>query len=313
MPSLSFEEGKEGRPIALVKGGADDGELLYLHDDSLSTAKRPKFVVDKMKYMGDLKDLKPGDRTKAFALIEEALKGDESVIKTAPPVVRTLWMRVQKDKDKTNEVVLDDGGLFSLIPNPDPTKREVWYVTGTSGSGKSWIAREYAEHYHKLFPKRDIYLISKLDEDETLDKLKYLKRVPIKSLIEDYPKLEEMRESLMIMDDYDTLTNDAEKVVLKLIDDVAIMGRHTLTSMMCLSHFSTNYKKTRLILSEATHIVVYPNSTSYHALRHLLHNYAGVDEDLLKVHRKLGSRWLCYSKQFPTYMISQRSAALLNS
>ena len=312
MPSLSFDEGKDGRAVAVVKGGGDDGEVLYLHDDSLSTAKKPKFVIDKMRYMADLKDLKPAEKTRAFAMIEEALKGDETAVKSAPKNVRDLWERVQKEKDESKEVVLDDGGLFELIPNPDPKKREVWYVTGTSGSGKSWIARQYAEYYHKLFPKRDIYLISKLDEDETLDKLKFLKRIPIKSLIEEYPKLEEFNESLTIYDDYDTLTGDAEKVVLKLIDDCAIMGRHQTASMMCLSHYSTNYKKTRLILSEATHIVVYPQATSYHALRHLLKNYAGVDEDVLARHRKLGSRWLCYAKQFPTYMISQRSAEMLN-
>jgi hypothetical protein len=101
-------------------------------------------------------------------------------------------------------------------------------------------------------------------------------------------------------------------VVAKIIDDLAIQGRHTNTQMACLSHYLTNYKATRLLLNEATHIVVYPLSTSYHSLRYLLKNYIGVDEEDLKRHRKLGSRWLCYSKVFPQYMIAQKDAELLH-
>jgi hypothetical protein len=163
-----------------------------------------------------------------------------------------------------------------------------------------------------LFPEREVYLISKLKEDATLDALKFLKRLNIQSFIDDYPDLDEFKDCMVIMDDYDTLTGDAEKVVLKLVDDIAIMGRHTNTSMLCLSHYLTNYKKTRLILTEATHIVVYPQSTSYHAMRYLLKNQVGLDEEDLKRYRKFGSRWICFVKGFPTMMISQKNAEILN-
>lgn len=75
--------------------------------------------------------------------------------------------------------------------------------------------------------------------------------------------------------------------------------------------FCTNYKKTRLILNEATHIVVYPMSTSYKALKNLLTNYVGVDEEDLTRHRKLGSRWICYKKGFPMFAITMKTAELL--
>jgi len=41
-----------------------------------------------------------------------------------------------------------------------------------SGSGKSHIAKGVAERYMKQFPDRDVYLVSKLEEDETLDNMK---------------------------------------------------------------------------------------------------------------------------------------------
>ena len=83
--------------------------------------------------------------------------------------------------------------------------------------------------------------------------------------------------------------------------------------MLCLSHYLTNYKKTRLLLNEATNIVVYPLSTSYHALRYLLRNYVGVEDDKIKDLKRSGSRWLCFTKHYPQIAITQRSVELLNT
>lgn len=311
MPSLSFDESEKARAIARVKGGQYDGEVLYLHED-LNNGRKPKPNLDKLKYAKDLKGMTPAQKTRAMVKIEAAIKsGDDSGIEE--PSIKSLLGRIKDDSESSTQIELDDEGLFELLPNPDPKRREVWYIAGQSGSGKSWIAKQLALFYHKLFPKRGIYLISKLEKDETLDALKFLKRIPIQSFVEDYPRLEEFRETMCIFDDYDTLTGDAEKVITKIIDDLAIMGRHECVTILALSHYLTNYKKTRLLLNEATHIVVYPLSTSYHALRYLLKNYIGVDEDDIKRHKKLGSRWLMYAKGFPQFMISQRDAELLHT
>ena len=311
MPSLSFDESEKARAVARVKGGQYDGEVLYLHED-LNNGRKPKPNLDKLKYAKDLKGMTPAQKTRAMVKIEAAIKsGDDSGIEE--PSIKSLLERIKDDSESSTKIELDDEGLFELLPNPDPKRREVWYIAGQSGSGKSWIAKQLALFYHKLFPKRGIYLISKLEKDETLDALKFLKRIPIQSFVEDYPRLEEFRETMCIFDDYDTLTGDAEKVITKIIDDLAIMGRHECVTILALSHYLTNYKKTRLLLNEATHIVVYPLSTSYHALRYLLKNYIGVDEDDIKRHKKLGSRWLMYAKGFPQFMISQRDAELLHT
>jgi len=310
MPSLSFDMTDEARAVARVKGGAYDGEVLYLHDDG-TMGRKPKMSFNKTKYAKELPGLKPLDRKRAFVELEDALKADSD--KDLTGEVKTLFHRIKKDEATSKEIVLDDDAMFELLPPSDPKKRSVWYIAGQSGSGKSWIAKQLAMYYHKLFPQRGIYLISKLDKDETLDALKFLKRIPIQSFVDDYPTLEEFRDTMCIFDDYDTLTGDADKVITKIIDDLAIMGRHECVTILALSHYLTNYKKTRLLLNEATHIVVYPLSTSYNALRYLLKNYIGIDEEDLKKHRKLGSRWLMYSKGYPQYMISQKEAELLHT
>lgn len=312
MPTLSFDKTKGSRPIAIVKGGANDNEVLYLHEDD-HKGKRPKPEIRAGLYAKELKELKPMERVAAIARLQEALhKGVEpEKLVGESPQVKSIYERIVQDQNNTKAVEVDDG-QFQILPSPDPEKREVFYIAGASGSGKSYLAKGYAEYYKKLYPDREVYLISKLKEDETLDALTFIKRLDIQSFIDDYPELDEFENCLTIWDDFDTLTGEAGKVVQKLIDDLATMGRHTKSTMLVLSHYLTRYKATRLILNEATHIVVYPQATSYHALKYLLRNYVGIEEDEIKDMKKWGSRWLCIAKNFPQFVISQHKAKLLH-
>jgi hypothetical protein len=228
-------------------------------------------------------------------------------------MVKSLFRRIQNDQSKDTTINLPDDSAFQLIPSSDPQKREVYYIAGASGSGKSYIARQLAEGYKKMFPSREVYLISKLNEDSTLDTMKIgkPKRIRVETLVDDYPALDEFKDCMVIFDDYDTFTGAEGKCVQQLIDDLAIQGRHTNTTMLCLTHYITNYKKTRLLLNEATHFVIYPQATSYHALKYLLTTHIGMDAEEVKRLRKLG-RWICVSKNFPQYLISQHFAKILH-
>lgn len=321
--TLSFSKDDEkARPVARVKGGNNDGDILYLNEEgksshkvgATSSGKRPaKKTINRSKYASMLKEMTPAEKTKTFVRLEDALhRGVEPSAMDEKEPVKSVYERIYKDSTNDKTIELDDEGQFELLPSPDPKKREVWYVAGQSGSGKSFIARSLASYYKKLFPDREVYLISKLQQDDTLDALKFLKRISIQSLIDDYPDLDEFKDCMLICDDWDTLTGDAFKTIHKLIQDICIMGRHTNTSILILSHYLSNYHSTRLILTEATHLVLYPQSTSYHAMRYLLKNQVGIDEDELKRHRKFGSRWVLYAKGFPTFFISQKNAELLN-
>lgn len=240
MPQLSFEPGQDAKPIARVKGGERDGDILYLHENTDSNKKSitQKKVFNRARYVKGLADLKPAERTKTFVRLEEAYaRGVAPEALQEPENIKAVYEKMYKDATSDKSIELDDEGIFELIPSPDKDKRQVFYVAGQSGSGKSFIAKTYAEYYHKLFPDRGVYLVSKLQKDDTLDALKFIKRLNIQSFIDDYPDLDEFKECCLIMDDYDTLTGDAEKVVSKIIDDIAIQGRHTTTTMLCLSHY----------------------------------------------------------------------------
>jgi hypothetical protein len=312
MPSLSFDKTKGAKPISIVKGGRDDGKVLYIHEDNHKGSK-PRHEIRQNDYATELRDVKPAERVKLIARLQEAMdKGlvtDQLVGESG--IGKQLYDRVCHDAQKATCIDLPEDSQFQIVPSPDPEKREVFYIAGASGSGKSYMAKGIAECYKKLFPDRECYLVSKLGEDSTLDKLEFLKRVNIQTFIEDYPELEEFENCLVIFDDYDTLTGNAEKVVGKLIDDLATMGRHTNTTMLCLSHYLTNYKKTRLLLNEATHIVVYPMATSFHALGYLLKTHVGMTKDDVRDLKKMG-RWVCIYKHYPQWLVSQQHARVLN-
>jgi hypothetical protein len=312
MPSLSFKEAKGGRAVAIVKGGEDDNKILYLHEDIVPHSKKGSHIPAN-EYVAELRSVKPTERVRLLARLEEArdkgLEVDQLIGETA--LGKQLYERIISDGVASKDVELESGA-FELLPSPDPLKREIWYIAGASGSGKSYIAKGLGEYYQKLFPDRSVYLISKLSEDAgSLDKMKPKpKRINIQSLIDDYPDLEEFRNCMIIMDDYDTFTGPADKVVHKLIDDIATMGRHTNTTMLCLSHYLTNYKKTRLLLNEASHLVIYPMATSYHALSYLLKTHIGMNKDDIRDLKKMG-RWICIFKNFPQYLISSTNARML--
>ena len=91
---------------------------------------------------------------------------------------------------------------------PDTTReRDILYLTGASGSGKSYATRKYLEEYKKKYKHNEIYLFSALSEDPSIDPLKP-KRIKIdESLYEDPIPIEEFANSCVIMDDVDCLSD----------------------------------------------------------------------------------------------------------
>jgi len=316
MPSLSFDKaGKDGMPIAIVRGGDDDGKILSVFSDEDKTSKKSSKEIDAIRYTKDLKGLSATKRVALFNRLQEAKeKGIPPEMLIEDEGIRKLYKRILSDdgeNDKT--IVLPDDSTFHLIPNPDKDKRSVYYIAGASGSGKSYIARGLAEGYKKLFPSRQVYLISKLKEDSTLDTMKIGRplRIDVQSLIDNYPTIDEFKDCMVIFDDYDTFTDKAGKVVQQLIDDLAIQGRHTNTTMLCLTHYITNYKKTALMLNEAMYYIIYPQSTSFSSLKYLLATRVGMSKEEIQGLRKMG-RWVCIYKNYPQFLISQHTAKILH-
>jgi len=222
----------------------------------------------------------------------------------------------KEDKPFT-EVDLPYDTMFSIMPSADENTRQIFYIAGSSGSGKSYMAKMYANNYSKMYPDRSVYLISKLEHDETIDSMTIPPiRLDYSTWIDDPPNINDFANCLVIFDDYDTIEGKEGKAILNVIEDLCIMGRkhneqQGNVSVLLLTHHLTNYKKTRLLLNEATHYVVYPQNSSSHALGYMLKTHMGLDKDELKQMKKLG-RWVCFSKNYPQYMMGAHYARLLH-
>lgn len=176
----------------------------------------------------------------------------------------------------------------------------------------------YCENYSKLFKgKRPIYLISQLDQDDTLDNSACtINRIKLDTLCDDPVDLNtgEMTDCLIIFDDFDTIENTPTKkyhdAVWKLLNDVLITGRHYNISVLVISHYNTNGRKGRLILTESSKYTIYPHGSSAYALKYLLGHHVGIDTKEIAELGKLG-RWITVSKTYPKYLISQHVIKLI--
>jgi hypothetical protein len=313
MSCLSFDSGDNGTPIAIARNGEYDGKVLYLHTSDVKTNSNPKYQINALKVFKGITGIKPAEKTKIMLKMQEALdKGiePEKLIDLADNI-KIVYSNIYKDAQKHHKIELPGDSVFSPIPPTDPDKRFIAYLAGASGSGKSYMARTYVEAYRKLYPKRPVYLVSKLQEDETLDNTKGgpLIRIPVESIVNDYPDIDELENSLIVFDDYDTLPKKEGDIILNLIEDICTMGRHKCISLILCSHRLNDYKRTRIILSESHYIVVYPNATSYKPLCYLLENYGGLDKENIKELKKLG-RWVLVHRMYPQYILSNQTCNL---
>jgi hypothetical protein len=237
-----------------------------------------------------------------------------AIVKGGKDKNKILYVHDEKAPEgSTAKIELSDDSKFVPLPYVDPEKRMIAYIAGVSGSGKSWMARQIAENYRKLHPHKGVYLVSQLEKDETLDNMEggAPGRISLDSLVEDFPKLEELEDCLIIFDDYDTLPKQYLATVMRLIDMICIEGRHTRTSVLILTHFLSNFNKTRLQLAESQVLCLYPNATSPKAMLNVCQNYAGLDKPQVMALKKCGSRWVWIHKHFPPFVITEHFASML--
>ena len=99
-------------------------------------------------------------------------------------------------------------GKNKLSPVIDIDARQVSYIAGYAGSGKSYYSSALAMSFKRVFPKRDIYFFSRTpwEDDKAYKKLKPI-QVDIMSVLGENPIESEDIEpgSLVIFDDVNTI------------------------------------------------------------------------------------------------------------
>ena len=156
----------------------------------------------------------------------------------------------------------------------------IMYITGASGSGKSYYTLNFVNEYLKRHKKNKVYLFSALDEDETLDSDKRIKRIMIDEDIGD-ESIDDFENTLCIFDDVDILGKKEKDAVYFLLNKFLQVGRHKNINVIFTSHLPSDNRNTRVILNEANCITYNPSGSS-HSINYLLKTYCGLSVGQIK-------------------------------
>jgi hypothetical protein len=318
MYGLTFENSKSNEPIAITT----EGEILYLAHQKNIKKKVPKRYVPEIDY-----EKYDNLFSKYKGKAKTTIKNEVHMLFTDPDAINYIESEASKniyrkirDIEKAfvpvTKVDIDDGQFMIY---PDPSKFNVWeflLIIGQCKSGKSTVALKYSELFQKIFPDRDIYLISTQNFDETLDKNKHIIRLPLESFARQAPEPDEFQDSLVIFDDWESLEYTDKKmygIVKGLLAQLITKGRHTNTRMICIRHkFSNSGDKVgQLCMSEATHYVIYPKTCNKANMKLILGTYGVMDTKQIMDLYKVPSRWIAYVRRFPSFIISECSCWLI--
>lgn len=218
------------------------------------------------------------------------------------------------DKSLFNSYECEDDEYIQQVPMPtSESKRNILYICGASGSGKSYYATQYLKEYRKCFKDNPIYFFSSVENDFGKG-IKGLKKI---KLNDDFVKLDltmdDVKDCMLIYDDTDCIRNKLLRNKLYgIADKVLQTGRHYNTSMIFTNHLPYDGNNTKMILNEA-HTITFPSLLGGKGRKYLLENYIGLDNDEIKKLRKLPSRMLTIVKGNPMVCLYERGAKVIGA
>ena len=232
------------------------------------------------------------------------------------PPLHNSFLYIDKSDHPTEgskKVTLPLDCRFELTPSTKSRDRRMWCMCGPSGVGKSHLASQIAINCLKLFPDRQMHLVSKLTQDDTIDRVPGLQRLDHENFVFEEPDVNTSSNGLVMFDDIDSIDHPHYKAIHKFVDDVATMGRsHHSTqggvSMMYTTLSITNYRLTRLLLLESHYKMVFPLATNAHSLNYTLKKHVGMNKGQIAGLKKIGGRFALVHSFYPNFMITKCTA-----
>lgn len=208
----------------------------------------------------------------------------------------------------------NEGAIIKPIVNVKGD-RDIIYIAGCSGSGKSHLASLYIQSYHKLFRHNKIYVVScaNYKDDPAFNSLK-MKQIDIATLpinIHD----EKYKNSLFLFDDIESYGNtEQQKNVYKLVEQIAQNGRKLGIYLIVTSHLINPNNKSygRVIMNELHNLCIFPHGASKHQIKYALKQYMGLDAAKINRICNTDSRYVIVSKTYPNYVLEEKQAYMAN-
>lgn len=286
-----------------------EGKMVYLHSGE-RTRDTGKGRHKELCYSDYKKEIEQGGvkgRRKQTIVreLEEAYNRNMKPDDVLDPVLQKVYGRV-KDVEDRKDSFQSESPLFPVVSKEE--RPSIFYICGGTGSGKSYLAKRIIEQYKKDFPKNQVYLISQLDRDKTLDDLKYIKRLDVETFYDDPISFKEFKNCLCLFDDFEVYEETDKplfKEIIGLMNGLMTMGRHQGVSTIICQHRTSNYKATRLALLEANWYVMYPAGASERSMKYLFHDYGGLGKETVKELKKSKSRYVCLYRHCPNFILTE--------
>lgn len=304
---MAYFSFKTGTPIAKIKGGSDEGQIIY---------------VDMEKDMDQCcDDCSPECKYSRNKCCKKCKGGcfeeDNDDICDDDEYNELFGAELKKLKKGEFPYIQLKSGEMQPLPYKiigDELKRENVYVSGPEGAGKSYYAANYIKEYLKMYPGAHFFIFSGVTKDPPLDALKP-RRVKMDQRMVDKPiSVDEFpNNAIVLFDDIDTLEDKKVKnEVIKLRDRLLEKGRHKNIFVVSLTHNPTAGKDTKTSLAEASSIVLFPQGGDTFHITRVLKEYLGYDPKTIKEILKIKSRWIQCSKRYPKYIVHSKGCFFPN-
>ena len=165
-----------GREIAIFAKGNKKGKRVFLHAEHDFSNKQisevvipqnKKFDLIPYKYFKD-KKLKRTEIMELKRAVDNDLRisqVDENLQNIYEEIIKLI------DSKLKNELDFSDISNVHLFPIPQKYSERI-YIPAPSGSGKSTFIGEYLKQLRIKYPSRTIYVFSRVEYDEPIDRFK---------------------------------------------------------------------------------------------------------------------------------------------
>jgi len=310
---------KHGTPFSIINGGQYDDKILY-YDEEDST--------DEIIEMDPIQVLRKNDFFKNNTKTKRKYNNFLTQFKKNPTYDTIAYDIIAQRKGKELDFVT--GESLDLIPNYiSVDKRTTVYITGPSGTGKTYFACQFLRRYKEAFPDRPIYIFTNAVDDPTIKECSNFSPhlINLRETItnekgkEKYKLLEQplapddFEDCAVLFDDIQYIEHkELRKNLLTLHDALLGCGRKKNVTVVITSQTVTDYLRTRLILNESEWVVIYPKSGLTRGLDYFFRSYLGIKEksEIMKRILHAPSRWVCLHTRNPQFAFYTSGGFMFN-
>ena len=211
----------------------------------------------------------------------------------------------------------DERFFININDFKETNQRQAVYLCGMSGVGKTTTIIQYIKEFHAKYPKARILLFSSKSHDANLDTMSYVERIKItEDMLVNQMTLAEIsarsKPVLTVWDDVeDFSTPKLTKEIERLLNEVLRNGRSYGIYAIYSHHQPCDYIRTRNLLFEATHVIIYPRRSGKEAYNYLMEKKLNLNKKTIEIINKTFSNYVCIKKSVPQVVISDKYILLV--